>query len=404
MGQSTFPIPSVITVKDLTGYLHFVLENDEVLKDIWVRGEVSNYSHSSSGHLYFTLKDQNASIRCAVWRSNASRLGTPLSDGLLVEAHGYVDIYEVGGQIQFYIDGIQTTGDGFLYQAFLLLKSKLEAEGLFDISRKRPLPPFPHSIGIVTSPTGAALQDILTVLQRRYPLAEVILSPTPVQGREAPAMIISALKQVILENPDIILIARGGGSLEDLSAFNDEDVARAIASSPIPVITGIGHETDFTIADFTADIRAPTPTAAAEMAVPHRDDLLSELQESRIKLFRVSRHLLDEYIWQLSDLHNLLLRNSPAIYLQNQADRLNTLSDALVKACQYALSIKSLNLKQTYGRLTALSPQATLNRGFALVTDQKQSRLITKTQDATNKLPINIRVSNGSFQATVIQE
>jgi exodeoxyribonuclease VII large subunit len=404
MEQIAFPMLSILTVKDLTSYLHSILESDELLRDIWVQGEISNYSRSTSGHLYFTLKDENASIRCAVWRSNASRISSLLTNGLSVEAHGYIDIYETSGQVQFYIDRIQSAGDGLLYQEFLHLKSKLEAEGLFDSSRKRSLPSFPHSIGIVTSPSGAALQDILIVLQRRYPLAEVIVSPTPVQGSEAPTAIISALRQVISENPDVILVARGGGSLEDLSAFNDEGVARAIADSPIPVITGIGHETDFTIADFTADLRAPTPTAAAEMAVPHKEDLLEELQETMSKLFRISRHLLDNFIWQLTDLNNHLIRSSPVVFISHQEDSLSNLSYALLKAIQHALGIQLLNLKETNGRLAALSPQATLNRGFALVTDQIHSRLITRTIDIINKMPINIQVSDGSFHATVDQE
>jgi exodeoxyribonuclease VII large subunit len=404
MEQLSFFPSSILSVKDLTGYLHGILESDEILKDIWVAGEISNLSRASSGHMYFTLKDQTASIRCAMWRQYAVRLSSLIQDGQSVEAHGYVDIYEAGGQLQFYVDTIRLAGEGLLYQQFLQLKTKLESEGLFDNERKRPIPAFPHTIGIITSPTGAALQDMLNVLQRRFPLSEVILSPTPVQGSEAPAGLISALKRIIAAKPDVILLARGGGSLEDLSAFNDEMLARAIAASPIPVITGIGHETDFTIADFVADLRAPTPTAAAEMAVPNKDDLIVELSEWTSKLHRIYRHNLDNLLWQLSDLASQLMINSPEQYLAHQSEKLINTSSLLEKTVFHLLDIHRLNLKDLYGRMSALSPRATLNRGFALVTNRVNKKLVTSTGDVVDRLPINIQVGDGSFGATVVQE
>jgi len=404
MEQMSLLSSSILTVKELTGYLHGILESDDLLRDIWVQGEISNLSRASSGHIYFTLKDQNASIRCAMWRPNALRLITPLQDGQSVEAHGYVDIYEAGGQLQFYADTIRPAGEGLLYQEFIKLKVQLEAEGLFDPARKRPLPAFPHRIGIVTSPTGAALQDILNVLRRRFPLATVILSPTPVQGSEAPAGILMALKRVIAEVPDVIILARGGGSLEDMWAFNDENVARAIAASPIPVITGIGHETDFTIADFVADLRAPTPTAAAELATPNREDLLSDVIELSAQLTLISRHIIDNLNWQMADLASRLMRNSPVLYINHQMERLTDLSRVLITVTYHSLEIKILNMKELYGRLNTLSPDATLKRGFALVTDQKRGRLVTCIGDVIDQMPINIQVSDGSFHATATQE
>ncbi len=395
---------SILTVKELTGYLHGILESDDLLRDIWVQGEISNLSRASSGHIYFTLKDQNASIRCAMWRPNALRLITPLQDGQSVEAHGYVDIYEAGGQLQFYADTIRPAGEGLLYQEFIKLKTKLEEEGLFDPALKRPLPAFPHRIGIVTSPTGAALQDILNVLRRRFPLATVILSPTPVQGSEAPAGILAALKRVIVETPDVIILARGGGSLEDLWAFNDENVARAIAASPIPVITGIGHETDFTIADFVADLRAPTPTAAAELATPNSEDLLSDVVEISAQLTLISRHIIDNLNWQMADLANRLMRNSPVLYINYQMEKLTDLTRVLTTTTCHNLEIKILNIKELYGRLGTLSPEATLKRGFALVIDQKRGRLVTHIGDVIDQMPMNIQVSDGSFHATATQE
>jgi exodeoxyribonuclease VII large subunit len=404
MEQISLLTTPVLSVKELTGYLHSILESDDVLLDIWVSGEISNLSRASSGHIYFTLKDPAASIRCAIWRQYAMRLTSSLEDGQSIEAHGYVDIYEAGGQLQFYVDSVRHAGEGRLYQEFLHLKAKLEAEGLFDASRKRPIPIFPHCIGIVTSPTGAALQDILNVLRRRFPLAEVILSPTPVQGSDAPANIISALKCLLMEKPDVILLARGGGSLEDLSAFNDEGLSRVIAASPVPVITGVGHETDFTIADFVADLRAPTPTAAAEMAVPNRDDLIEEITNMSAQLHRITRHYLDNILWQLSELSNRLMGKSPAQLLTIQSDKLADITTRLHRTFVHTMKIQQLNLKDLYSHLTALSPQSTLKRGFALVTNQLNGNLVTSTNDVAGHLPIQIQVGDGSFGATVNQE
>ncbi|HEX9018589.1 MAG TPA: exodeoxyribonuclease VII large subunit, partial [Anaerolineaceae bacterium] len=258
-----FQSPS-LSVTDLTRYLRDLLDNDAVLQDVWVQGEISNLSQPQSGHKYFTLKDSAASLHCVVWRSTALRMRFGMQNGLAIEAHGAISVYERDGAYQLYVDAIRPAGEGLLYQQFMRLKSRLESEGLFDEERKRLLPERPRRIGIVTSSTAAALQDMLNTLAARYPLAEVILSPCAVQGDAAPDEIVAALERLCQQaSPDVIIMARGGGSLEDLWAFNDERVVRAICASPIPVITGIGHETDFTLADFAADVRAPTPTGAA---------------------------------------------------------------------------------------------------------------------------------------------
>ncbi len=256
------------TVSNLTRHLRQLLEGDPDLQGIWVEGEISNLSRPASGHIYFTLKDSAAALRCVMWKTDASRLRVNLQEGMAIEAHGSLGIYEVAGQYQLYADILRPVGEGALFQEFLRLKALLEAEGLFDPARKRAIPSSPRRIGIVTSSTGAALRDILNTLRRRMPLAEVILAPTPVQGEEAPLKIVAALRSLNrVVKPDVILLARGGGSIEDLWAFNDERVVRAISRVPgAPVITGVGHETDFTLADFAADLRAPTPTAAAELA------------------------------------------------------------------------------------------------------------------------------------------
>ena len=254
------------TVSKLTFYIRKLLEENEVLQDVWVQGEISNLSRPASGHIYFTLKDSNAALKCVMWKTSAVRLRMGLQDGMEVEVHGRIGVYEVSGQYQLYADQIRPLGEGALYQEFLRLKAMLEAEGLFAPERKRPIPLLPKKIGIVTSRTGAALHDMLHTLGRRLPIVEVLVAPSAVQGIEAPPAIVSALDSLILQSPDVILLARGGGSIEDLWAFNDERVVRAVANSPIPIICGVGHETDFTLSDFAADLRAPTPTAAAELA------------------------------------------------------------------------------------------------------------------------------------------
>src|SRR5574342_790396 len=265
------------TVSRLTLYIRRLLEENETLQDVWVQGEISNLSRPASGHIYFTLKDSSAALKCVMWRTSAVRLGISLQDGMAVEVHGKIGVYEVSGQYQLYADQIRPIGEGALYQEFLRLKSMLEAEGLFAPERKRPIPLFPHRIGIVTSASGAALRDIINILRRRLPLVEVILAPSPVQGIEAPPALVEAIRLLNDRLPDVILLARGGGSIEDLWAFNDERVVRAVVASGVPVISGVGHETDFTLCDFAADLRAPTPTAAAELATPVTINDLSAL-------------------------------------------------------------------------------------------------------------------------------
>ncbi|HLO16062.1 MAG TPA: exodeoxyribonuclease VII large subunit, partial [Anaerolineales bacterium] len=238
------------TVSRLTFYIRKLLEENETLQDIWVQGEISNLSRPASGHVYFTLKDSSAALKCVMWKTSAARLGIPLQDGKAVEVHGKIGVYEVSGQYQLYADQIRPVGEGALYQEFMRLKAMLEAEGLFAPERKRPIPMFPQRIGIVTSATGAALRDMLNTLRRRLPLVEVLLAPSPVQGSEAPPALVQAIQALVLQSPDVILLARGGGSIEDLWAFNDERVVRAVAGSAVPVICGVGHETDFTLCDF----------------------------------------------------------------------------------------------------------------------------------------------------------
>jgi exodeoxyribonuclease VII large subunit len=395
---SLFP-PAPLTVADLTRYLRELLESDSLLQDLWVQGEVSNFSRPSSGHLYFTLKDSSAALRCVMWRSAASRQVQLPAEGQAVEVHGYVSIYDVGGQYQLYADIIRPLGEGLLYQEFLRLKARLEAEGLFDPERKRPLPARPKRIGIVTSSTGAAIRDILNTLARRYPLAEVILAPTPVQGAEAPPGIISALEALErLVKPDVIIVARGGGSLEDLWAFNDEGVVRAIAASQVPVIAGIGHETDFTLSDFAADLRAPTPTAAAELATPNLADLQVDLVDQIQSLARAATSMLDDQRWEMNNLMNRLSLVSPQTRLRSDQQRLDEFSHRLETSLVHRMELEHTRLSSLSQHLDSLNPVAILRRGFAIVSKKDGARIFSTSQVKPGD-PIKVRVSDGDFSA-----
>ena len=346
------------SVTELTRYLRQVLESDSALQDVWVQGEISNFSRPSSGHLYFTLKDAGSSLRCVVWKTDALRLRMSLQDGMEVEAHGAISIYEVGGQYQLYVNLIKPVGEGALYQEFLRLKAILEAEGLFDPSRKRPLPEIPRRIGLITSPTGAALRDMLNTLRRRLPLAEVILAPSPVQGEDAPSRLVAAL-QNLNDNvhPDVILMARGGGSIEDLWAFNDERVVRAVAKSQSPVISGVGHETDFTLTDFAADLRAPTPTAAAELATPITvDDLKYTIRQEESRLLESVHSMLEQLHIDLGSLDYRLRQFSPVRRLQTDRQRLDEMNHRVGTAVRHRLELSRMRVLALEQRLNALSP------------------------------------------------
>jgi len=401
MSQLTFLSEPVMSVSELTRHVRELLENDQALEDIWVRGELSNLSRPSSGHLYFTLKDNNAALRCVMWRTAVIRQPAIPQDGEAVEVHGYISVYEAGGQYQLYADSFRSLGEGALFQAFLRLKEKLESEGLFDVARKRPLPRWPQRIGIVTSPTGAAIRDILDTLKRRYPLAIAILAPTPVQGDEAPAGIITALDALNqFANPDVIILARGGGSLEDLWAFNDEGVARAIAASPAPVITGVGHETDFTIADFVADLRAPTPTAAAELVTPDQAELRQALLDQNQRLARSIQTVLAEQRWAVGNLINRLLLYSPRPRLLSDRQRLDETQRRLVSAIEHKQQLERTRLESASHRLASLNPLAVLERGFALVS-HPDGRLVHSTTQVAPGDPLKVRLHDGSFQVQV---
>ena len=389
------------TVSKLTFYIRKLLEENEVLQDVWVQGEVSNLSRPASGHVYFTLKDASAALRCVMWKTSAARLRMGLQDGMEVEVHGRIGIYEVSGQYQLYVDQVRPVGEGALYQEFMRLKAMLEGEGLFAPERKRLIPMFPTRIGIVTSATGAAVRDMLNTLRRRLPLVEVLIAPSPVQGIEAPPALVKAIQSLNFQLPDVILLARGGGSIEDLWAFNDERVVRAVAMSAVPVICGVGHETDFTLCDFAADLRAPTPTAAAELATQITIiDLRGSLQNYRTRLISAMLNYLAEQKTSLSSLASELRYVSPGRRIQSERQRVDELTRRAHSSLLHHLRLESSHVGGMQRRLEALDPNAVLRRGYAVVTRTDDGSVVSRLAQAGEEM--KVRVSDGEFEVRKI--
>ncbi len=393
-----------MTVTQITVFIRQLLETNETLKDVWVQGEISNLSRPSSGHVYFTLKDKNAALKAVMWRSTAARQSLTLRDGLLVEAHGYIGVYDAGGQYQLYVDVLRPAGEGALYAEFVRLKARLEAEGLFDPARKREIPLFPRRIGIVTSPTGAALRDMLNTLRRRLPLAEVILAPAAVQGEAAPAELVAALQRLsrLTPCPDVILIARGGGSIEDLWSFNDERVVRAVTEACAPVISGVGHETDFTLVDFAADLRAPTPTAAAELATPVTlNDLILSTRSLADRLQAALHAQTETRRARLDDLRQRLRYFSPVRRIAADRQRVDDLARRVAMALAHRLALCRARLNGLTQKLQSLSPLAVLRRGYAVVTRADDGRLVHSGQQVTGGDALHVRVSDAVINVQV---
>ena len=357
----------ILSVTELTAYLYGLIESDMVLADVWVQGEVSNLSRSVAGHCYWTLKEGEAQLRAVCFRQQAQRQPELPSNGQAVLAHGRVSFWTGSGQLQFYVDLIRPAGIGLLHAQVEALKQRLALEGLFDEGRKRPIPAAPRRVGIVTSPTSAALQDILSIMARRWPLCEVVLSPALVQGDDAPFSLVEALFNLYDLDLDLIIVARGGGSVEDLWAFNDESVARAIFAAPVPVITGVGHETDMTVVDYVADLRAATPTDAAILATPDIAELAEELQEVRQRLADAMQERLREARRTLAERSAHFARLSPRTRLADGQLRADQLAGRLHRAMRNQLALERQILSGIQSKLAALSPRATLARGYAIV-------------------------------------
>ncbi len=395
--------PQTYTVSQFTERIRVLLEENDDLRGLTVEGEVSNFTRATSGHCYFTLKDAKAAVRCVMWSSTAQRQPMLPKDGDTVEVLGRVTLYAPRGEYQIQVDKLRPTGAGDLYLEFERLKQKLDAEGLFDPARKRPLPVMPKRIGVVTSPTAAAFQDIQNVLRRRYPLAELLLSPALVQGVDAPLQIVGALERLNAHGQvDVILLIRGGGSIEDLWCFNDERVARAVAASRVPVVSGVGHEIDFTIVDFVADVRAPTPSAAAEVATPHIDALRQAVIQAESEARQRLLDSIESRRADVDDLMRTLKMLSPEVHIRTMRQRLDSW-DARIESNQRArLALWRERLKGRSAALEAASPQAILARGYAIVRDENGQRVRASAVQHGQRL--SVQVADGQFVARVEQE
>ena len=392
----------ILSVGQINDYIKNKLDNDPGLRNIAIRGELSNYKVYPSGHHYFTIKDETGAMKCVMFKSAALRLRFRPENGMKVIAMGSVTVYVRDGVYQLYCTGMVLDGIGDLYAAFEQLKSKLAAQGLFDPAHKKPLPKFPGTIGIVTSSAGAAIHDMLRILRKRYPLTQVKLLPVRVQGVEAPAEIAGAIAYANHHKlADLLIVGRGGGSIEDLWAFNDELVARAIYDSKIPVISAVGHEPDVTISDFVADLRAATPSNAAELAVPDQDALRQTLDEMQNAMALAMQTKINRAGERLGNLANRPVLKSPLASFESRKKALELLENRLISAQSGNIAKKRQRFVAQVSKLDAMSPLKVLTRGYALVA-KEDGKLVRSVADVEPKEPIAVRVSDGTILATVI--
>lgn len=387
----------VLSVSQLNRYIKMNFDADENLANIFISGEISNFTnHYRTGHLYFTLKDDSSAVRAVMFNSSAKRLKFMPEDGMKVIARGRVSVYEASGQYQLYVDDMQPDGVGALNLAYEQLKEKLQKEGLFSELHKKPLPPYPEKVGVITSPTGAAVRDIINVLGRRFSYAEIVFCPVLVQGDGAHLQLTDAVNLFNSERAaDVIIIGRGGGSIEDLWEFNDEGLARAVYNSEIPVISAVGHETDFTICDFVADMRAPTPSAAAELAVPDANELQYALSALKNRMFlNVSSGIADRRS-RLEYLTSKGVLKSPDEMLSNRSQRLDTAFSKMLSSYENRIGGKKVEFISAATALSKLDPMSVLMRGFAFVSD-KNGKNVYSSQALAKGDKINVRFHDGS--------
>lgn len=358
----------ILSVSQLNFYIKSLFDSDSKLNDLLIQGEISNFiDHYKSGHLYFSLKDENSVVKAVMFSGNTKRLRFMPENGMKVIVRAKASLYEVSGQYQLYVEDMQPDGIGALSLAFEQLKDKLKKEGLFNTSTKKTIPKYPKKIGVVTSDTGAAIKDIENILSRRYPIAEVILCPVLVQGEGASRQIVDAIQRFnSIKACDVMIVGRGGGSIEDLWAFNDERVARAIYESEIPIISAVGHETDFTISDFVADLRAPTPSAAAELAVPNINDIYTEIDSYVLSLNKEITYILENYKTDLSILSNTLKNKNPEKIIEEKRLRLDIIYSELLKAFNNKLSLHKDKFVKLNSKLNMLSPLKVLSMGYTI--------------------------------------
>ncbi len=414
-----------ITISSITKYIKYKIDNDINLQEVFIKGEISNFKAHSRGHFYFTLKDETSRINAIMFASSARQIAFKPTDGMKVLVTGKISVYEATGAYQIYVSEMLEDGVGNLYIAFEQLKKKLQEEGLFNEERKKRLPKIPQKIGIVTAPTGAAIRDILSTINRRWPYVTTYLFPSLVQGIEAKDDVARQIKRADEAGCDVLIIGRGGGSIEDLWCFNEEIVARAIYEAKTPIISAVGHEVDFTIADFVADVRAPTPTGAAEMAVPNKIDVRNHLKQLEIRTTKITTNLIKLKRERLSQITNkYIFKNARNIYEPKEQafsyilDKLKTTSKNLIQIKQKELDIyktsfifknPSLLLEkkknaylQTISKLEPLSPLLTLKRGYAIV--KKDGKAITKKKDLKKKDRLDLALQDGDIQVEVVSE
>ncbi len=388
----------IYTVSEVTSSIRQLLE--EHFAELWIEGEVTNFRPASSGHYYFSLKDDACQIRAVMFRGANQRLKFRLENGLAALCYGHINVYEPRGEYQIIVEHIEPKGVGALQLAFEQLKEKLESEGLFRAERKRPLPFLPRKIGIITSATGSVIRDMIHVLTRRFPPVQILLHPVAVQGEGAGAEIATAIAQMnAREDIDLLIVGRGGGSMEDLWAFNEEVVVRAMAASRLPVISAVGHETDFTIADFVADVRAPTPSAAAELAVPVYEDLLHTVDEWRYRLHQAVRQTVDHARLRLRQWEGYF--RDPGRRLTETLLRLDYLEEQALFHLKHRLEVRHHEVGSLSARLESLNPRAILARGYAIVSRLDDGRIVKKSQDVVAGDSVAIRLGEGSLKARV---
>ena len=411
-----------LTVSQLTKYIKYKLDNDVNLREVYLKGEISNFKAHTRGHFYFTIKDEGSRINAVMFASSASKVKFTPEDGMKILVTGRISVYEATGGYQIYVNEMMEDGVGNLYVAFEQLKKKLASEGLFDEARKKRIPKIPERVGVITASTGAAIRDIISTINRRFPLTEVILLPSLVQGEGAKEDIVRQIKRAEGYNLDVLIVGRGGGSIEDLWAFNEEIVARAIFECPIPIISAVGHEIDFTIADFVADLRAPTPTGAAEIAVPNKTDVINYINQLNLRSRKAVGTILELKKKRLDNIKGHYILNNPLDLYSAKIQKLDYLTESLVKNYKVIIDKEKIKLnniktrplfsnplvildktKQKYAlllsKLDALSPLKTLERGYGIV--KIGDKAVTSIKDLKKDDLINIELKDGSKEAII---
>lgn len=396
--------PRVLSVSQINFYIKSIIENDGSLQFVLVTGEISNLTvHQRSGHIYLSLKDSNSVISAVMFAGNARRLKFRLENGMKVICRGRISVYEPSGRYQLYIEDMQPDGVGALTLAFEQLKKSLAQKGLFDNAHKKPLPKFPKTIGVITSPTGAAVQDITNIIRRRFPSADIVLAPVLVQGESAPEQLVRAVNKFSASKiADVVIIGRGGGSAEDLWAFNDEQLAYAVYNCETPIISGVGHETDFTVCDFVADVRASTPSAAAELAVPDRQELMSYYFKQKQYISAMLDRKIKTAQLKLENQQRRMSASSPKLKAEQLEKQLSAKSEKLTRFMNIYISDKENKLIAAKGKLDGLNPLNVLNRGYAIA--EKNEKIITSSKQLKNGDDFTVILSDGKINAKVCGE